>query len=94
MLFVAASVAMAFEAPSLLRRLLGRPQQARHEPAPLQRSAKAVLAVHALAFAALAALAGVAAGLMGPGGVHAVDVGAFALFGLALGLATAWTEPA
>lgn len=93
-LWVAASVAMAVEAPSLLRRLFGRAGDVRDQPAPFRRSAKAVLAVHAAGFAALAALAGIAAGLMGPGSLNAVDVVAFAVLGLALGVATAWTEPA
>lgn len=92
-LFAATSLALLFEAPSLARRLFDRADEARRGPPVFRRSAKVVLTLHAFAFAGFAALAGVAAGLMGPGGVHAVDVGAFALLGLALGLATAWTEP-
>lgn len=93
-LFAAASVALALEAPSLARRVFGRAEDARREPRIFQRSAKPVLAVHVLAFAGLAAVAGVVVGLMGSGGVEAPDVVAFAMLGLVLGIATAWTEPA
>lgn len=92
-LFAAATVALVFEAPSLLRRLFGRVEEARREPPLFQRSAKPVFALHVLAFATLAALVGVVGGLFGDGTLHALDVLAFGLFGLALGAVTPLTEP-
>ena len=93
-LFAAAAVALLFEAPSLLRRLFGRVDDAHREPPVFQRSSKPVFAVHMLAFAVLAALVGLASGLVGEGALHFLDVVAFGLFGLLLGAVTPLTEPA
>lgn len=74
---------------SLSTRLFG-PARAMSLPAPPTRWAGVVWTVQALGSAALAAVAGLATGALGDG-IHAVDVVAFALAGLALGVTTRWT---
>jgi hypothetical protein len=93
-LLVALWIELLFHAPSIARGLFARRGEQRREPPGLERSARELAAVHVVSFASLAAVASMVAGVFGGSGVGLLDIVAFASLGLALGVFTAWTEPA
>lgn len=93
-LFAAGAVALLFEAPSLVRRVFGRVEDARREPGLLERSARPVFVIHVLAFGAFSMTVALVAAFVGDGPLHPADVLAFGALGLGLGWSTAWTEVA